>query len=489
MSQAHKTDFVRRFHEKDLVKKIAIIGGGISGLSAAYTLEKARLAGASLEYRLFEASPRFGGVLLTEYVEGCVVEAGPDSFLTEKSWAIDFCREIGLGDQLIISHDSERKTYIYLRGRLIPMPDGLAFMVPTKIWPIALSPLFSLNTKLQMAREWFLSAPAAQNGGTGDEPNDESVAAFIARHYGREMVDHLADPLLSGVYGGSASELSVQAALPRFVEMEAKFGSLGKGMVAARKKVLNTSSRPIFTSLRAGMQQMADGVAGKIPTSSLRTNARVDSLRYENGQWLALIVGELERFDAVILAAPAHAATSILRTSSPDLAQLLGEIPYSSSVTVVMGLDRTRVKSLPRGFGFLVPRSVGKNIMAVTFVHQKFPGRAPTGKGLLRCFLGGAHNDQILTMDDDAIQKIVREELRQILRLDTEPLFTRIFKWKNAMAQYTVGHAQRVENIQRLAAQLPSFALAGNAYSGIGLPDCIRSGQNAAKQILTALGL
>jgi len=470
------------------LKKIAIIGGGISGLSAAYTLEKARLAGVPLEYRLFEASARLGGVLLTDRVEGCVVEAGPDSFLTEKGWAVDFCREIGLGDQLITSRDSERKTYIYLKGRLIPMPDGLAFMVPTKVWPIALSPLFSLSTKLRMAREWFSSAPAMRNGEPVPSKKDESVAAFITRHYGGEMVDRLADPLLSGVYGGNASELSVQSVLPRFVEMEAKFGSLGKSMIAARKKMPKGPSRPIFTSLRAGMQQMADAVAAKIPTSSLRTNARVDSLHFEDGQWIASVDGESERFDAVILAAPAYAAAFLLQASSPNLAQHLREIPYSSSVTVALGFDQTRL-SLPSGFGFLVPRSEGKNTMAVTFVHQKFPSRTPAGMALLRCFLGGSHNDQILAKDDDAILKIVREELRQILGVNVEPLFTRIFRWKNAMAQYTVGHAQRVENIQRLAGQLPSFALAGNAYSGIGVPDCMRSGENAAQRVLTSLSL
>ena len=467
------------------MKKIAIIGGGISGLSAAYTLEKARLAGSPLEYRLFEAIPRLGGVLLTEHIAGCVVEAGPDSFLTEKSWAVDFCREIGLGDQLITSNDSKRKTYIYLQGQLIPMPDDLAFMVPTKIWPIALSPLFSLNTKMRMAREWF--SPSAQNGEHAGEPNDESVADFITRHYGREMVDRLADPLLSGVYGGSASQLSVQAVLPRFVEMEAKFGSLGKGMIAARKKPAGISARPVFTSLRGGMQQMADAVAEKIPLSSLRTNTLIDSLHSEGGQWTISTNGESERFDAVILAVPAHAAACLVQTLSSDLAEKLREIPYSSSVTVAMGFDQTRLASLPTGFGFLVPRSEGKHIMAVTFVHQKFSGRAPANMGLLRCFLSDTHNDQLLALNEDAIKKIVREELRQILGFDAEPLFTRIFKWKNAMAQYTVGYARRMEKIQRLAAQLPSFALAGNAYYGIGIPDCIRSGQNAAQQVLTAL--
>jgi oxygen-dependent protoporphyrinogen oxidase len=468
------------------MKKIAIIGGGLSGLSAAYTLEKARLAGSPLEYRLFEASPRLGGVLLTEHIEGCVVEAGPDSFLSEKSWAIDFCREIGLGDQLITSNDAERKTYIYVKGRLVPMPDGLMFMVPTKIWPIALSLLFSWSTKLRMAREWFTPTPPAQNSKPVGGPKDESVADFITRHYGHEMVDRLADPLLSGVYGGSASQLSVHSVLPRFVEMETKFGSLGKGMLAARKIAVHGSSRSIFTSLRGGMQQMADTVAEKIPISSLRTNTGIDSLNYENRQWLASFGGQSERFDAVVLAIPAHAAASLMQTLSSEMAEKILEIPYSSSITVAMGFERARLASLPRGFGLLVPRSEAKNIMAITFVHQKFSGRVPAGMGLLRCFLGGARNDQILALEDDAIQKIVREELRQILRVDAEPLFTRLFKWKNAMAQYTVGHTHRMESIQRLAAQLPSFALAGNAYSGIGVPDCIRSGQNAAQKVLAA---
>ena len=462
------------------MRKIAIIGGGISGLSAAYTLEKARLAGSPLEYRLIEASTRLGGVLLTEHVEGCVVEAGPDSFLTEKSWAINFCREIGLADQLITSNDAERRTYIYVKGRLVPMPDGLAFMVPTNIWPIAVSPLFSLRTKLRMAREWFTSASPAR--GT----NDESVADFITRHYGHEMVDRLADPLLSGVYGGSASQLSMQSVLPRFVEMEAKFGSLGKGMVAARKKTLNSSSSPIFTSLRGGMQQMADAVAKKIPPASVRRGAQIDSLQRESGEWNIVTRGQSERFDAVILAVPAHAAALLMQTLSSGMAENLRAIPHSSSITVAMGFDLARLASLPRGFGLLVPHSEGKNIMAVTFVHQKFPGRAPSGMGLLRCFLGGAHNDQIFALNDDDIQKIVSEELRQILHVEATPLFIRIFKWKNAMAQYTIGHTQRIENIQRMAAQLPSFALAGNAYSGIGVPDCIRSGQNAAQLLLTA---
>src|SRR5450432_482338 len=208
------------------MKRIAIIGGGISGLSAAFFLEKRRLAGMPLEYVLFEATHRPGGVVLTERVDDCIVEAGPDSFLTEKPSASELCHELGIGDQLMGSNDSQRKTYILVNGKLIPMPDGLAFMIPTKILPAALSPLFSWHTKLKMAREWFHSPVEVKS--------DECVASFVERHYGNEMVDRLADPLLSGVYGGEASQLSVKAVLPRFAEMQARYGSLGKAMIENR---------------------------------------------------------------------------------------------------------------------------------------------------------------------------------------------------------------------------------------------------------------
>src|SRR5271170_8075155 len=210
------------------MKRIAIIGGGISGLSAAYTLEKKRQSGTPVEYVLFESSPRLGGVLVTDSVDGCVVEAGPDSFLTEKTWAADLCVKIDLGDQLIGSNDSERKTYILAKGKLVVIPDGLTFMVPTKIMPTVLSPLFSVRTKIRMAAEWF-HLPRK-----GDE--DETVAEMVERHYGSEMVDLLADPLLSGVYGGEASQLSVRAVLPRFADMESKYGSLGRALLGVRKE-------------------------------------------------------------------------------------------------------------------------------------------------------------------------------------------------------------------------------------------------------------
>ena len=463
------------------MKKVAIIGGGISGLAAAYAMEKARLAGAALEYEVFEANAHFGGVLRTEKIHGCTVEAGPDSFLTEKSWAADFCRELGLGDQLITSNDAERKTYIYVKGRLVPLPDGLAFMVPTKIWPMVLSPLFSVGTKIKMAQEWFSSRRNAEE--------DESVSDFIERHYGSEMVDRLADPLLSGVYGGNSSQLSIQSVLPRFAEMEAKFGSLSKGMLVARKSTRAKHPQSVFTSLKNGMQQMADASTAKIPAAFLHANTKIESAEFRDQEWALRTESSSVYFDAVVFAVPAYAAASIVKDYAQELSATLQQIPYSSSVTVAMGFQREDLKSLPPGFGFLVPRSENRKIMATTFVHQKFPFRVPENLGLIRCFLGGSQHAQILDVDDQEIQKIVREELKQILGVTAAPKFTRVFQWQNAMAQYNVGHKKRIERIQQLGAQLPQCALAGNAYSGIGIPDCIRSGQKASSQILTSLGL
>jgi len=466
------------------MKRIAIIGGGISGLSAAFALEEQRKAGTPLEYVLYESSERLGGVLVTERADGCLVEAGPDSFISEKPWAADLCRKIGLGDQLIGSNDAGRVTYILAKGRLIPIPDGLMFMVPTKIAPTVLSPLFSWSTKIRMAREW-LHPPHKADG-------DESVAALVERHYGVEMVDRLADPLLSGVYGGEASQLSVRAVLPRFSEMEAKYGSLGRAMLAAKRMAASAKSpaRPLFTSLKEGMQQMVDALLTRLPSSALRTGVAVQALQAEeSGGWVVSAGYDSDHFDGLIVATSAQAAAEMLRMASTELARELGGISYSSSVTVTLGYDQRVRASLPPGFGFLVPRIEGKRMLAATFVHNKFPHRAPDDRALVRCFLGGARDEAIVQVGEDEIVGIAREELRQTLGLSDEPRFSRVYKWKAAMAQYSVGHLERLDRIDRLCRRLPPLALAGNGYRGIGVPDCVRSGQEAAAQVLVAVGL
>lgn len=461
-----------------MTKRIAVVGGGTAGLSAAYSFQKRKSAGAPIEFVVFEAG-KLGGVIRTERIDDCVVEAGPDSFLTEKPWAADLCRELGLGDQLIASNDAERKTYMLVKGRLVPIPDGLMFMVPTKLLPAFLSPMFSLGTKARIVREW-LSPPKPKT-------TEMTVADFVERHYGREMVDRVADPLLGGVYGGGADQLSVDAVLPRFVQMETKYGSLGRAMVAARKNSSSAAPRPLFTTLKSGMQQMTDALVSRIPKEVFRRGMRVEAVKPESGKWLVIHDSRTEEFDAVVIATAAHAVAALMSPQSELGAELIA-IPYTSSMTVVLGYDQNVRTALPPGFGFLAPRIESRKILAATFVHNKFPHRAPENRAIIRCFIGGSVAEEMFEHNESDVATAVERELKSILGLNAAPLFTRVYKWRKAMAQYTVGHSARVDRIKSLVAKMPGLALAGNAYSGIGVPDCVRTGTEAAASVMTGLG-
>ncbi len=464
------------------MKRIAIIGGGISGLSAAYTIEKQRLAGVPVTYSLFESGSGCGGVLRTETLDDCLLEAGPDSFLSEKKAAADLCRELGIGDQLIGSNDKDRKTYILVKGKLVPLPDGLMFMVPTNFAAAAVSPLFSFGTKIKIAAEWFQSRRRT----TGDE----SVASFIERHYGPEMVERLADPLLSGVYGGEAKSLSVQSILPRFVEMEARFGSLGRAMVFTRLHgPRRNNAVSIFTTMRDGMQTLPDALASSLDSESLHLNCPVRAIDPTDRGWIVHSDSQPFESDSIILALPGWASAALVGPNSPRLAEELASIPYTSSITVGLTYDAEVRASLPPGFGFLVPRNQGLRLMAATFVHNKFPHRAPEDRALLRCFLGGTSGESLLDLTDDAIVEVVRSELKSILGVSAAPGGVRVNRWRKAMAQYSVGHRERLEKIQSLLKACPGLYLAGNAYQGIGISDCIRSGRNAADQALADAGV
>jgi protoporphyrinogen/coproporphyrinogen III oxidase len=471
-------------------QRIAILGGGIAGLSAAWTLEKARRSGAPIAYSLYEASGRLGGVIRSEIVDGCVVEGGPDSFLSEKPAAAALCRELGIADELLPSNDAERKTYILVRNRLIPLPDGLMFMVPTKLVPTILTPLFSWSTKLHMAREFlFPPTPATE---------DESVAAMTRRHFGQETVDRLVSPLLSGVYGGNADQLSVRAVLPRMVTMEQKHRSLSRAMLAARKAVRKPGApdagpahlaprRSLFTTLRNGMSQMTDGLAAQLAPGSVHLSSPVESVTRQGDSWIVETAFGCERYDAVILALPAWTAGGLLRPTHHALGEALQGIPYSSSITVTAGYNREDLTTLPLGFGYLVPTSEGRRMLACTFVHNKFAGRTPADKGVLRCFLGGSGNEALLDQTDAQLTAIVEQELAEVLGLRAKPNFIRIARWRQSMAQYGVGHLDRMQRVRDAVASLPGLALAGNAYEGIGVPDCIRTGQQAADTVLKSL--
>jgi len=472
--------------------RVAIIGGGIAGLAAAYELELARRAGAPVEYQLYEAGPRLGGVISSSMVNGTVIEHGPDSFLTEKPAAAALCRELGLEPDLTASNDAERKTYILVHNRLVPLPDGLMFLIPTKLLATLLTPLFSLGTKLRMGLELLRSQrPRAA---------DESVAALVKRHYGQQVVDRLADPLLSGIYGGDAAELSAQAVLPRLVEMETKYGSLTRGMLAgmrarreaAQQRALEQEEEeesappPIFTTLRFGLQQMVDALGARLDPAALHLRTPIEMLVRSGQSWRVSGPGIDQELDAVILATPAWVAADLLKPVDADLSGELSSIPYSSSITVNLVYDGIDLDPLPPGFGFLVPAVERRAILACTFIHRKFPGRTAPGKTVLRAFLGGAHNSALLDESDEFLADLVRKELRQILHLSARPELVEIHRWPRAMAQYTVGHKERQQRIQARVEQLPHLHLAGNAYDGIGISDCIRLGRAAAKKLVAA---
>jgi oxygen-dependent protoporphyrinogen oxidase len=478
--------------------RIAIIGGGITGLAAAYELEKARAAGAAVEYTLLEAHTRLGGSLASETIDGTVLEQGPDSFLTEKPATAELCRELGLAGELLPSNDGERKTYIVVRNRLVALPDGLLFLVPTKLIPTALSPLFSLSTKARMALE--LLHPPRLNG-----HGDEAVAALVERHFGAEAVDRLADPLLSGIYGGDAAQLSARTVLPRLVEMESKYGSLTRGMLAAHRQLRakagmavqrgknggTAAPRAIFTALRGGMQQLVDALTARLDPAAVRLGCAVSSVEKAAEGWRVEAGCATGVYDAVIVASPAWAAGVMLRPVDAALGEELSSIPYSSSITVNLVYDQGKLGPLPDGFGFLVPAVEARSMLACTFVHRKFLGRTPPGKAVFRAFLGGARNEALLTETDGALVAIVRRELSEILGakaigLEIESEHAQVSRWRRAMAQYAVGHQERMMRIAGRVAALPGLRLAGNAYDGIGISDCIRLGRQAAKELLAA---
>jgi protoporphyrinogen/coproporphyrinogen III oxidase len=471
--------------------RVAIIGGGIAGLAAAYELELARRAGADVEYELFEAGERLGGVISSTVIDGTVIEYGPDSFLTEKPAAAELCRELGLESQFVASDDAQRKTFILVRNRLVALPDGLMFMVPTKLLPTALTSLFSLPTKIRMGLE-LLHPPRPHSG-------DESVAELVRRHYGQEAVDRLADPLLSGIYGGDSTQLSAQSVLPRLVEMEAKYGSLTRGMLAgmrARKEAAAKAEAenpeqvgappPLFTTLRFGLQQMLDALVGRLDRSRLHMLAPVEAVERSGVRWVVQSASAEERFDGVIVATPAWAAAEFLAPVDRQLSDELGQIPFSSSITMNLVFDGADLDPLPEGFGFLVPAVEKRAILACTFLHRKFPGRTAPGKSVLRAFLGGAHNAALLAESDEALAELVREELFEILCISAIPELIEVQRWPRAMAQYSVGHHERQQRIQSRLASLPGLRLVGNAYDGIGISDCIRLGRQAARQLTCA---
>jgi oxygen-dependent protoporphyrinogen oxidase len=457
------------------VPRAIIVGGGISGLSAAYEFAKAGQPAI-----LLEARPRLGGVIETERVEGCVLEGGPDSFLAAKAAGLDLIREVGLDADIIGSNDKSRVTYLVRDGRLVPMPDGLLMMVPTKILPMVATSIIGWKTKVRMGLEYFRRPPA-------EEMPDRSVADFITDHYGRETVDYLAEPLLSGVYGGSVDRLSVNSVLTRFVELERQYGSLTRGVLAAkrnRQKTPVNGTPALFQTLKGGLAQLTGELESRIRGKIEIRQSTAESVAVTPQGFRVRAGGEGMDAPSVILATPAWAAGALLRDLAPRLAGLLEGVEYSSSATIAIGFRRSECGAIPPGFGFLVPACERRLLVACTFIGAKFPYRVPDEIVVLRCFVGGAGHEAALELDDAEILRQVQGELQGFLGWTAPPMFKRISRWNRAMAQYTVGHGARLDLIRERLENLPGLYLAGNAYEGIGVPDCIRTGRQAASQAL-----
>ena len=450
------------------MRRAVIVGGGISGLSAAYELSKAGIPSTLVERR-----PRLGGVIQTDRIDGCVLEAGPDSFLAAKPWALELIRELGLAGDVIASNDHLRVTYVVKRGRLVPLPDGLMLMVPTRIWPMVASRLLGWPTKIRMGLEWLRRPPK------GSLP-DRSVADFIREHYGQETVDYLAEPLLAGVYGGDPNRLSVSSVLPRFVELEANYGSLTRGVLAARKQAAR--AMPLFQTLKGGLGQLTEALERAAAGRMEVIEGEAESLDRASGGYRVRVNGNWLESRSVVLACQAYEAGALAAGIAPALGPLLNQVEYSSSMTVTLVYDKRELDHPLNGFGFLVPKRERRRLVACTWVGTKFSFRVPDHLAVLRCFLGGT-DGAALAESDETILAALAGELRDLMGVTARPAFHRISRWPRSMAQYTVGHANRVAQIETLLAQTPGLHLAGNAYYGIGIPDCVRMGRQAAQEI------
>ena len=451
--------------------QVAIVGGGISGLSAAWTLHKRQVP-----YVLLEAGSEVGGVIRTESKDGFLLEGGPDSILAQKPEGLALCREIGLGDRLVPTNPHQRSVFVLHRRRLHPLPEGMALAVPTKVLPFLRSGLFSWPGKIRIGLDLVIP-PRAGNG-------DESIASFLRRRFGQEAVDLIGEPLLAGIHAGDPERLSILATFPRFRDLERRHGSLVRGMWSSPRPATGPGEPPpaAFYSLRGGLREVVTALVARLRPGAVRTRAPVRAVA-RDGNAFALALEDGERVEAarVIVAAPGPRIAPALEGLVPEVARTIGAIPFASSATVLLGYRREDVAHPLDGYGMLVPRTEGLRTTAVSFVSTKFSSRAPEGHVLLRGFLGGVRDGNVLSLSDDEMAATVRREMAGVLGLRGEPVLTRIFRWPGGTPQLEVGHLARIAEAEGKAAEVPGLHLTGAGLRSTGIPDAVAEATRAAE--------
>jgi oxygen-dependent protoporphyrinogen oxidase len=471
-------------------QRVAVVGGGISGLAAAHRLlELSQPSGRTVDVTLYDAAPRLGGVFGTEEVDGYRLELGADMFITDKPWALDLCRRLGLEDRLIAPDPKYRKSLILSNGRPVPTPDAFNLMVPGRLWPVLTTPLLSPFGKLRLMCEPFVPRRDPALG-------DESLAGFVQRRLGRETLERIVQPLVGGIYTGDPAKLSLAATLPRFQTMEREQGSLTRGMWRNRKDT--TAAKPdgrangvsgarygLFMSLKGGMGELQRALVERVQAharcvTGTAVMAVEQAASAPGPRFRVRTVLGVEEYDALILATPAYRSGELVAAWQPALAAELQAIEYASSVLVVTGHRLGDIAHPLDAYGLVVPARERRMILAVSIQSRKFPDTAPEGRVVLRTFIGGALQPGLAAKSDDDLRAIVSASLEDIFGVRGDPEVTRIVRYQRAMPQYNLGHLDRVERIEALARSIPGLYLCGNAYRGVGLPDCIHSGENAA---------
>ncbi|SES70146.1 protoporphyrinogen oxidase [Oceanobacillus limi] len=461
-------------------KTIVIVGGGITGLSAAYYLQK-QIKANNLPYevKLVEASNRLGGKIKTIRKNGFTIEQGPDSFLSRKKPAVKLAEEVGVDDQLI--RNGTGQSYILVNNKLHKMPSGSFMGIPTQVRPFLFSGIFSMKGKLRAGFDFVLPK--------GKPVQDQSLGAFFRHRFGDELVENLIEPLLSGIYAGDIDDMSIMATFPNFYKLEQEHRSLVKGLQQTMPKPKkSTGKKPgMFFSFPEGLETLVEKVTEKLEDGTVTLEAPVDHVeKKETGYHLLLGNGDVFKADAVIMATPHNHLPKIF--SQYDFFKTFQEMPATSVANVALAFDESAIKKDIDGTGFVVSRNSDYRITACTWTHKKWPSTTPEGKALVRCYVGRPNDQSVVELSDEEIIDIVLKDLNKTMDITAKPEFSVVSRWKNAMPQYTVGHKERIATIRQEAKdRLPGVFLTGSSFEGIGIPDCIEQGEQAVSDVLEFL--